>query len=97
MRIARRHLAALLLVALCQVAVTALPVRAEDAKPFITAEALDLTKFLAPPPANDSAQTKAELGEVLTLQVTRTRMPTTAWLAASTIAATSRPAASPAA
>jgi acid phosphatase (class A) len=72
MRVTRRHFAALVLVAVCQVAVTALPARAEDAKPFITAHELDLTKFLAPPPANDSAQTKAELGEVLTLQVTRT-------------------------
>jgi len=68
----RRHFAALFLLAVSQIAVTALPVRAEDAKPFITAKELDLTKFLAPPPANDSAQTKAELAEVLTLQVTRT-------------------------
>ncbi len=45
---------------------------AADAKPFITAENLDLASLLPPPPANDSAQTKAELGEVLTLQVTRT-------------------------
>jgi len=72
MLITRRHFAALILLAFTQIAVTALPVRAEDAKPFITAKDLDLTKFLAPPPANDSAQTKAELGEVLTLQVTRT-------------------------
>lgn len=72
MLITRRHLAALILLAFTQIAVTALPVRAEDAKPFITAKELDLSKFLAPPPANDSAQTKAELGEVLTLQVTRT-------------------------
>ncbi|TPK93757.1 phosphatase PAP2 family protein [Mesorhizobium sp. B2-4-12] len=46
--------------------------RAEDAKPFITNKDVDLTMILPPPPANDSAQTKAELGEVLTLQVTRT-------------------------
>src|SRR5260221_1299460 len=45
---------------------------AADAKPFITAENLDLASLLPPPPANDSAQTRAELGEVLTLQVTRT-------------------------
>jgi acid phosphatase (class A) len=68
----RRHFAALILLAFCQIAVTALPVRAEDAKPFITAKELDLTKFLAPPPANDSAQTKTELAEILTIQVTRT-------------------------
>jgi acid phosphatase (class A) len=46
--------------------------QAEDAKPFVTNKDVDLTMILPPPPANDSALTKAELGEVLTLQVTRT-------------------------
>ena len=46
--------------------------QAEDAQPFITNKDVDLTMILPPPPANESAQTKAELGEVLTLQVTRT-------------------------
>lgn len=46
--------------------------QAEDAKPFVTNKDIDLTMILPPPPANDSAQTKAELGEVLKLQVTRT-------------------------
>jgi acid phosphatase (class A) len=46
--------------------------QAEDAKPFVTNKDVDLTMILPPPPANDSAQTKAEIGEVLTLQVTRT-------------------------
>ncbi|MFD1984936.1 phosphatase PAP2 family protein [Mesorhizobium newzealandense] len=46
--------------------------QAEDARPFVTDKDVDLTMILPPPPANDSAQTKAELGEVLTLQVTRT-------------------------
>ncbi|QKC82328.1 phosphatase PAP2 family protein [Mesorhizobium sp. NZP2077] len=46
--------------------------QAEDAKPFFTNRDVDLTMILPPPPANDSAQTKAELGEVLTAQVTRT-------------------------
>lgn len=46
--------------------------QAEDAQPFITNKDVDLTMILPPPPADDSAQTKAELGEVLTLQVTRT-------------------------
>ncbi|RUU81466.1 phosphatase PAP2 family protein [Mesorhizobium sp. M7A.F.Ca.MR.362.00.0.0] len=46
--------------------------QAEDARPFITNKDVDLTMIVPPPPANDSAQTKAELGEVLTLQVTRT-------------------------
>ncbi|UVK51055.1 phosphatase PAP2 family protein [Mesorhizobium sp. AR02] len=46
--------------------------QAEDAKPFVTNKDIDLTMILPPPPANDSAETKAELGEVLALQVTRT-------------------------
>jgi acid phosphatase (class A) len=46
--------------------------RAEDAQPFVTNKDVDLTMILPPPPANDSAQTKAEIGEVLMLQVTRT-------------------------
>lgn len=46
--------------------------RAEEAKPFVTAATLDLMSFLPPPPANDSRQTRVELGEVLTYQVTRT-------------------------
>ena len=45
---------------------------AEGAKPFATAKEIDLLKILPPPPANDSAQTRQELGEVLALQVTRT-------------------------
>ncbi|BCP53872.1 acid phosphatase [Kaistia sp. 32K] len=45
---------------------------AEDAKPFLTAKDVDLTMILPPPPANDSAETKAEIAEVLRLQVTRT-------------------------
>lgn len=48
------------------------PLHAEDAKPFATAKSIDLLTILKPPPAPDSAQTKAELGEVLTIQVTRT-------------------------
>lgn len=52
-------------------AFAASPLRAEDAKPFATGKTIDLTTLLKPPPTNDSAQTKAELGEVLTLQVTR--------------------------
>lgn len=48
------------------------PVQAEEAKPFADAKEIDLVTILPPPPANDSAQTKAELGEILTLQVTRT-------------------------
>lgn len=45
---------------------------ADEAKPFATAKDIDLTQILPPPPADDSAETKRELAEVLTLQVTRT-------------------------
>jgi acid phosphatase (class A) len=47
---------------------------ADDAKPipFATSKDVDLTTILPPPPANDSAQTKIELAEVLSIQVTRT-------------------------
>ena len=45
---------------------------ARDEAPFITAKEIDLIALLPPPPAIDSARTKAEIGEVLTLQVTRT-------------------------
>ncbi|MBM7049355.1 phosphatase PAP2 family protein [Rhizobium lusitanum] len=48
------------------------PVFAEDAKPFADAKEINLLNLLPPPPANDSAQMKAELGEILTIQVTRT-------------------------
>jgi acid phosphatase (class A) len=53
-------------------AFSGLPVRADGAKPFADSKEINLLMLLPPPPANDSAQTKAELGEVLTLQVTRT-------------------------
>lgn len=53
-------------------AVTASPLLAENANPFTTAQELDLTSYLKPPPANDSVQTKRELAEVLSIQVTRT-------------------------
>lgn len=48
------------------------PAFAEDAKPFTDAKEINLLDLLPPPPANDSAQMKAELGEILTIQVTRT-------------------------
>ncbi|HWZ46670.1 MAG TPA: phosphatase PAP2 family protein [Herbaspirillum sp.] len=47
-------------------------VLARDEQPFITAKEINLSMLLPPPPANDSMQTKKELAEILTLQVTRT-------------------------
>jgi acid phosphatase (class A) len=46
---------------------------AEDAKPYSDNKEINLLMLLPPPPANDSAQMKAELGEILTIQVTRTK------------------------
>ena len=60
------------LAAVLLILVAGTTVRAEDAQPFVTNKDIDLTMILPPPPANDSAETKAELGEVLTVQVTRT-------------------------
>ena len=64
-----RHI---LLAALMAAALASSPVQAEEAKPFATAKTIDLLTLLKPPPANDSAQTRAELAEVLSVQVTRT-------------------------
>jgi acid phosphatase (class A) len=50
----------------------AVPLHAEGAKPFADSKEINLLMLLPSPPANDSVTTKAELGEVLTLQVTRT-------------------------
>lgn len=61
-----------ILLAAFAAALAFLPAQAGEAKPFATAETIDLLTLLKPPPANDSSQTKAELGEVLTIQVTRT-------------------------
>lgn len=46
--------------------------KGDEPQPYISASDIDLIKLLPPPPANDSAQTKAELGKVLVMQVTRT-------------------------
>lgn len=50
----------------------ATPVLADDAKPYSDAKEIDLVTLLSPPPAIDSPQMKAELADILTLQVTRT-------------------------
>jgi acid phosphatase (class A) len=68
-----RKLAAFVFVLLLSGGLLSAPqIRAEGAKPFITAQDLNILLLLPPPPANDSPQTKAELGEILSLQVTRT-------------------------
>ena len=52
----------------------AAPGFAEDkAKPFTDSKEVNLSILLPPPPANDSAKTKEEIGVILTLQVTRTK------------------------
>lgn len=43
-----------------------------DAQPYLTPGLPDLTRLLAPPPAPDSRETKAELSELLALQKRRT-------------------------
>lgn len=53
------------------------PARAEgnapfSASPYFDSKVLDLTLILPPPPALDSVETRAELGELLAVQVTRT-------------------------
>src|SRR4029453_15524021 len=48
------------------------PAFADEAKPYVDNTVIDLTMILPPPPADDSAKTREELGEVLTIQVTRT-------------------------
>lgn len=45
---------------------------AEDAKPYLDERTVDLLQILPPPPADESVQTRQELADVLTIQVTRT-------------------------
>lgn len=59
------------LAALATFAVSA-AVAAADVKPYVDAGTVDLLHILPPPPADDSAQTLAELGEILSIQVART-------------------------
>lgn len=47
--------------------------QAGDAKPFTDSKEIDLLMLLPPPPAVNSVQMKAELGQILTIQVTRTK------------------------
>jgi acid phosphatase (class A) len=44
----------------------------DEAKPYITSKEVDLSQYLPAPPADDSAQTKAEIAELLAIQAKRT-------------------------
>jgi len=66
MRILKTCLAALVLL------VADAAIAAPDVKPYLDAGAVDLLRILPPPPADDSKQTLAELGEILTIQIART-------------------------
>src|SRR5258707_544180 len=55
------------------IAFTPALLHAEGAKPYSDSKKINLLLLLAPAPANDSVQMKAELGEILTVQVTRTK------------------------
>ncbi len=69
MIIDRRHLIAVA----CAISMgSSLPALA-DGKPYVTADDVPVLKLLAPPPANDSAQTRAELDAVLAMQASRTQ------------------------
>ncbi|MGA2480652.1 MAG: phosphatase PAP2 family protein [Spirochaetia bacterium] len=46
--------------------------RAPAAEPYLASRDLDIMVFLAPPPLPDSAQTKAEIAEILQFQADRT-------------------------
>jgi acid phosphatase (class A) len=67
-----RNLARLFAVGVAVAVSFTAPVLAEDAKPFTDAKEVNLLDLLPPPPANDSAKTREEVGEILTIQVTRT-------------------------
>lgn len=54
------------------IAATTTVLAEEKAKPFADASEINLLALLPPPPSPDSAKMKAELGEILTIQVTRT-------------------------
>jgi acid phosphatase (class A) len=68
-----RTLSALFSLGLAFTVAIASPVLADEkAKPFTDAKEVNLVDLLPPPPANDSDRTKQEIGELLTIQVTRT-------------------------
>jgi acid phosphatase (class A) len=68
-----RTLPALFSIGLAFTLAVASPVLAQEkAKPFTDSAEVNLATILPPPPANDSIQTKQEIGQMLTVQVTRT-------------------------
>jgi acid phosphatase (class A) len=68
-----RTLSALLSLGLAFTVAIASPAFSEDkAKPFTDSTEVNLATILPPPPANDSMRTKQEIGELLSVQVTRT-------------------------
>jgi len=67
----RKLISALALVALTTFSPVLL--HAEDAKPYSDNKEINLLLLSPPPPALDSDQMKTELGEILTIQVTRTK------------------------
>jgi acid phosphatase (class A) len=67
----RKLISALALIALTAFSPALL--HAEDAKPYSDNKEINLLLLLPPPPALDSDQMKTELGEILTIQVTRTK------------------------
>jgi acid phosphatase (class A) len=67
----RKLISALALVALT--AFSPVLLHAEDAKPYSDNKEINLLLLLPPPPALNSDQMKTELGEILTIQVTRTK------------------------
>ncbi|HWF94962.1 MAG TPA: phosphatase PAP2 family protein [Xanthobacteraceae bacterium] len=67
----RKLISALALVALT--AFSPVLLHAEGAKPFSDNKEINLLLLLPPPPALNSDQMKTELGEILTIQVTRTK------------------------
>jgi acid phosphatase (class A) len=69
----RKLMTALAFVALIALAPAPALLHAEGAKPYSDNKEINLLLLLPPPPALDSDQMKAELGEVLTIQVTRTK------------------------
>jgi acid phosphatase (class A) len=59
----KRAIAFVFVVATCAIA---------HGQPFLSTSDVDLLRILPPPPADDSAQTRSELAEILAIQASRT-------------------------